>query len=115
MNVREDRASTTRARSIMLSMFSPRPRDQPTAGDALIYEAIAELECAGTAEGRRPGQQRGLERLLGRMDGAALSHGFYAWRQAAACWPLEDELYSSKKALARAHSNLKAAVAAQHR
>ena len=96
----------------MLSLFSPRP-PEPTEGDALIYEAIAQLEKAGTSDGRAPAQQRGLERLLGRMDGAALSQGFYAWRQAAACWPLEDELHASQKALTRAHSMLKAAV--QHR
>ena len=94
-------------------MFSPRSEQptEPTEGDVLIYEAIAELEKAGTAEGRRPAQQRGLERLLGRMDSTALSTVFYAWRQAAACWPLEDELHASQKALARAHSSLRAAVA----
>ena len=93
----------------MLSMFSPRS-EQPTEGDVLIYEAIAELENVGTAEGRRPAQQRGLEHLLGRMDSTALSNVFYAWRQAAACWPLEDELHASQKALARAHNSLRAAV-----
>ena len=82
-------------------------------GDAMIYDAISELnELAGTSAARLEPQQRGLERLLLRLDSTALHDKFNVWRRAVVSLPLQDELFSTRKALDRAHGMLRNAVAA---
>ena len=83
-----------------------------SAADSVILAALGELSFVGTATARQPTQEQAINRLLDKLDNAAAARAFLNWHRFVAsrnaCQPLEDELFTTKKELRRAHAMLQA-------
>lgn len=91
------------------------------SADALVAAAMRELRLPTTLDEPavvpQEAQDRQLLRVLGTLEGTVLADGLARWRSfcavSEATEPIEDEVFTTRQSLRRAHAMLQAAVEQQ--